>query len=102
MSGRERGACLFKLADLIEENLARLALVEALDSGKPLAHTTAIHAPAPATMLRYYAGWADKITGLHIPMSSSHLNYTRHEPVGVCALVTPWNLPLIAVAAKVI
>jgi acyl-CoA reductase-like NAD-dependent aldehyde dehydrogenase len=53
-------------------------------------------------MLRYYAGWADKITGLHIPMSSSHLNYTRHEPVGVCALVTPWNLPLIAVAAKVV
>jgi aldehyde dehydrogenase (NAD+) len=53
-------------------------------------------------MLKYYAGWADKLTGRTIPIGNDHFCYTLHEPVGVCGLIVPWNLPLIAVAAKVL
>jgi aldehyde dehydrogenase (NAD+) len=60
-----------------------------------------VDAPACAAILRYYAGWADKITGRTIPIGSQHFCYTLHEPVGVCGLIVPWNLPLIAVAAKI-
>jgi aldehyde dehydrogenase (NAD+)/betaine-aldehyde dehydrogenase len=48
-----------------------------------------------ADMLRYYAGWCTKITGVTSPVSiPGMLHYTRREPVGVCALITPWNFPL--------
>eukprot|EP01006_Ploeotia_vitrea_P017834 TRINITY_DN49063_c0_g1_i4.p2 TRINITY_DN49063_c0_g1~~TRINITY_DN49063_c0_g1_i4.p2 ORF type:complete len:371 (+),score=204.35 TRINITY_DN49063_c0_g1_i4:547-1659(+) len=51
-------------------------------------------------MLRYWAGWADKITGKTIPVGPDHFCFTRHEPVGVVGAIIPWNLPLIGVAAK--
>jgi acyl-CoA reductase-like NAD-dependent aldehyde dehydrogenase len=60
-----------------------------------------VDAPACGGMLKYYAGWADKLTGRTIPIGNDHFCYTLHEPVGVCGLIVPWNLPLIAVAAKV-
>jgi aldehyde dehydrogenase (NAD+) len=101
MSPRERGACLFRLAALIEQNVTKLAVLESLDNGKPYSQSIAVDAPACATILRYYAGWADKITGRTIPIGPDHFCYTISEPVGVCALVVPWNLPLIAVAAKI-
>jgi aldehyde dehydrogenase (NAD+)/betaine-aldehyde dehydrogenase len=48
-----------------------------------------------ADMLRYFAGWCTKITGVNSPVSiPGMLHYTRREPVGVCALITPWNFPL--------
>lgn len=100
MTGRERGVCLTRLADLIQQNVPSLAEIESLNNGKPLSQSLAVDAPACAGILRYYAGWADKLNGLQIPVGEGFLNYTRHEPVGVCGLVVPWNLPLIAVAAK--
>ena len=45
--------------------------------------------------LRYYAGWADKIQGITIPVDGSYLAFTRHEPVGVCGQIIPWNFPLL-------
>jgi aldehyde dehydrogenase (NAD+) len=50
---------------------------------------------------RYYAGWADKIDGEVIPIPGPYLNYTRREPVGVCAAIIPWNYPLQMAAWKV-
>lgn len=100
MTGRDRGACLYRLADLIDQNREHLAQLEALNNGKTLSQARSVDAPACATILRYYAGWADKIYGMHIPISANHLNYTVHEPIGVCGLIIPWNLPLIGVAAK--
>ena len=44
---------------------------------------------------RYYAGWADKTHGKTIPMDGSVLCYTRHEPIGVCGQIIPWNFPLL-------
>jgi aldehyde dehydrogenase (NAD+) len=100
MTPRERGQCLYRLADLVEQNRVHLAELESLDNGKPLWNSMNIDVPACATVLRYFAGWADKMTGKNIPIGSSHLCLTHHEPVGVCTLIIPWNLPLIGVAAK--
>lgn len=50
--------------------------------------------------LRYYAGWADKNHGKTIPMDGDYFSYTRHEPVGVCAQIIPWNFPILMMAWK--
>lgn len=50
--------------------------------------------------LRYYAGWADKNNGQVIPMDGNYIAYTRHEPVGVCGQIIPWNFPLLMMAWK--
>ena len=52
-------------------------------------------------MLRYYAGWADKIQGKTIPIDGSYFCYTRHEPVGVIGQIIPWNFPLLMMAWKI-
>lgn len=51
-------------------------------------------------MLRYYAGWADKWHGKVIPADSKVFAYTRHEPVGVCGQIIPWNFPILMMAWK--
>ena len=50
--------------------------------------------------LRYFAGWADKIHGKTIPTDGPYLAYTRHEPIGVCGQIIPWNFPLLMQAWK--
>lgn len=50
--------------------------------------------------LRYYAGWADKNHGKVIPMDGEFFVYTRHEPVGVCGQIIPWNFPILMLAWK--
>lgn len=52
-------------------------------------------------MLRYYAGWADKIHGKTIPLDGPYFCYTRHEPVGVCGQIIPWNFPLLMASWKI-
>ena len=47
------------------------------------------------SVFRYYGGWADKIHGQTIPTSEAKLAYTRHEPLGVCGQIIPWNYPLM-------
>ena len=49
---------------------------------------------------RYYAGWADKIHGKTIPVAGNFFTYTRHEPIGVCGQIIPWNFPLLMQAWK--
>lgn len=51
--------------------------------------------------LRYCAGWADKIHGRTVPMDGEFFGYTRREPVGVCAQITPWNFPILMVTMKI-
>uniref|UniRef100_A0ACB8E5E1 Uncharacterized protein n=1 Tax=Sphaerodactylus townsendi TaxID=933632 RepID=A0ACB8E5E1_9SAUR len=50
---------------------------------------------------RYYAGWADKIHGTTIPVDGDYFTFTRHEPVGVCGQIIPWNFPLLMFAWKI-
>jgi aldehyde dehydrogenase (NAD+) len=100
MSATERGRLLYKLADLIETNREELAALETLDNGKP--YNDSLNADLPLTIAcyRYYAGWADKIHGQTIPINGPYFCYTRHEPVGVCGQIIPWNFPLLMQAWK--
>lgn len=93
VSPAKRGQLLNRLADLIERDADELASLEALDAGIVFNESKQLHISQATETLRYFAGWADKITGqlLSIPQGYA---YTRREPLGVCAAVVPWNAPL--------
>lgn len=93
-AGQERGRMLYKLADLVEQNAEELALLETLDTGKPLLAAKMMDIPGFVSFIRYYAGWADKLSGQTLKHPMPLLAYTLREPLGVCALIVPWNFPL--------
>jgi len=100
MSATKRGELLYKLADLMEENIEELARLETLDNGKPLKDSLGADLPLAIACYRYYAGWADKVQGKTIPINGPYFCYTRHEPVGVVGQIIPWNFPLLMQAWK--
>jgi aldehyde dehydrogenase (NAD+) len=100
MTASQRGALMYKLADLIEKNLDELAQLEALDNGKPYGVARVADLPLTIACYRYYAGWADKLQGKTIPVNGNYFTYTKHEPVGVVAQIIPWNFPLLMQAWK--
>ncbi|TXT20052.1 MAG: aldehyde dehydrogenase (NAD+) [Planctomycetota bacterium] len=100
MDARDRGRLMNKLADLMEANLDELAALETLDNGKPIADARAADLPLSIDCIRYYAGWADKLTGDTIPIRGNYFCYTRREPVGVVGQIIPWNFPLLMAAWK--
>ena len=100
MDARDRGRLMNKLADLMEANLEELAGLETLDNGKPLRDARAADLPLAIDCLRYYAGWADKLTGDTIPIRGNYFCYTRREPVGVAGQIIPWNFPILMAAWK--
>ena len=100
MDARDRGRLMNKLADLMEANLDELAALESLDNGKPISDARAADLPLSIDCIRYYAGWADKLTGDTIPIRGNYFCYTRREPVGVVGQIIPWNFPLLVAAWK--
>ncbi|KAJ8391604.1 hypothetical protein AAFF_G00087450 [Aldrovandia affinis] len=100
MDASDRGRLLSKLADLVERDAAYLATLECLDSGKPFLPTFYVDLQGTIKTLRYFAGWADKIHGLTIPMDGDYFTFTRSEPIGVCGQIIPWNFPLLMTAWK--
>ena len=100
MDARDRGKLMYRLADLIEEELDDLAALETLDNGKPIRDSRAADLPLTIDCLRYYAGWADKLHGQTIPVRGKYFRYTRREPVGVVGQIIPWNFPMLMVAWK--
>ncbi|XP_063829948.1 aldehyde dehydrogenase, mitochondrial [Ostrinia nubilalis] len=100
MDASERGYLLNRLADLVERDRTYLASLETFDNGKP--YTAAYYGDVAAVIknLRYYAGWADKNHGHVLPADGKYFTYTRHEPVGVCGQIIPWNFPLLMAAWK--
>ena len=95
-----RGQLLVRLAELLERETETLAVIEALDNGKGVSMAKGDVAAA-AGCIRYYGGWADKIYGQTIDTDSGSLTYTRHEPVGVCGQIIPWNFPLLMWSWKI-
>jgi phenylacetaldehyde dehydrogenase len=97
--GSERGRCLQRLADLLEARSGAFAQALGQEQGRPIGEMLGMDLPMSIDTLRYFAGWADKIEGRLIPtagfMGKATLNYTRMEPVGVVALIVPWNAPLM-------
>jgi aldehyde dehydrogenase (NAD+) len=100
MSATERGRLMYKLADLMEKHKEELAALETLDNGKPIRDSLNADLPLAIACYRYYAGWADKVQGKTIPINGPYFCYTRHEPVGVCAQIIPWNFPILMQAWK--
>jgi phenylacetaldehyde dehydrogenase len=102
MSNSERGQLLWKLADLLQENLEEFAEIESLDNGKPLSVARVADVPLAVDMFRYMAGWATKITGSTLSFSSpgAFHSYTMREPIGVVGQIIPWNFPLLMAAWK--
>ncbi|KAF7122674.1 hypothetical protein CNMCM5793_000784 [Aspergillus hiratsukae] len=96
----ERGRMLTKLADLMERDIDTLAAIEALDNGKAFTMAKADLGNA-AGCIRYYGGWADKIHGQTIDTNPETLTYTRHEPIGVCGQIIPWNFPMLMWSWKI-
>jgi aldehyde dehydrogenase (NAD+) len=95
MSASQRGMLMYKLADLLEKHADELARLEALDNGKPYFIASVADLPLTIACYRYYAGWADKNQGKTIPVNGNYFSYTKHEPVGVCGQIIPWNFPLL-------
>src|SRR5256885_3416509 len=100
LPARKRGALLFRLADLLEQRSKELADVETKNNGKPLFESKIDVAMAIETV-RYYAGWADKLTGDTLPVTGNFFTYTLREPVGVVGAIVPWNFPLNLATWKV-
>ncbi|XP_019774039.2 mitochondrial 10-formyltetrahydrofolate dehydrogenase isoform X1 [Tursiops truncatus] len=104
MNARERGILMYRLADLLEENQEELATIEALDSGAVYTLALKTHIGMSVQTFRYFAGWCDKIQGTTIPINQArpnrNLTFTRKEPLGVCAIIIPWNYPLMMLAWK--
>ncbi|XP_004269481.2 mitochondrial 10-formyltetrahydrofolate dehydrogenase [Orcinus orca] len=104
MNARERGILMYRLADLLEENQEELATIEALDSGAVYTLALKTHIGMSVQTFRYFAGWCDKIQGSTIPINQArpnrNLTFTRKEPLGVCAIIIPWNYPLMMLAWK--
>nr|XP_012626348.1 retinal dehydrogenase 1 [Microcebus murinus] len=101
MDASERGRLLYKLADLIERDRLLLATMEAMNGGKLFSNAYLMDLGGCIKTLRYCAGWADKVQGRTIPADGDFFTYTRHEPVGVCGQIIPWNFPLVMLIWKI-
>jgi aldehyde dehydrogenase (NAD+) len=100
MTASQRGALLRRLGDALVPEAGRLAEIEVRDNGKLLAEMGGQTAYLP-NWYYYYGGLADKVEGTVIPTDKAEMfNYTRHEPLGVVAAITPWNSPLLLTAWK--
>ncbi|CAN9148177.1 unnamed protein product [Alternaria alternata] len=100
LSAAERGQLLWKLGDLCEKNSHILATIDAWDNGKPYQQALDEDVAETISVFRYYAGWADKVYGQTIETSNAKLAYTKHEPLGVCGQIIPWNFPVMMAAWK--
>ncbi len=106
MTPSERGRIIWKIGDLILENLDELAELESLDNGKPMAVAKVADVPLAADLFHYMAGWATKVEGHSLAISVPYAPgakfhaFTRREPIGVVGQVIPWNFPLLMAAWK--
>ncbi|HYD49370.1 MAG TPA: aldehyde dehydrogenase family protein [Terriglobales bacterium] len=100
MSRRERQRRLVQIGAVARQHRAELATLIALENGKLYREAYDDDMPDTADVFDYYAGWIDKLSGETCPVERGFLNYTVHEPLGVCALIAPWNFPLLLAAWK--
>ena len=102
ISPAERSRLVWRLGDLLEQHADEFAELEALDNGKPVTNARRGDVQGSIDMFRYMAGWATRLNGETIPVSSAgnwHA-YTLREPVGVVGQIIPWNFPLMMAAWK--
>src|SRR5438128_4655470 len=100
LSATDRGRILLQAATLVRERLEDIATIEARNAGKPMRDARG-EVALVAAVLEYWGGAANKIFGESIPVQDSGLEITLREPIGVCALITPWNFPLVIASWKI-
>lgn len=93
LSARRRGALLYRAGELLQRRIEDVAALETKQNGKVLFESR-IDVRMTAETLKYYAGWADKISGDVLPVDAPDFVYTVREPVGVVGAIVPWNFPL--------
>ncbi|WMC11670.1 aldehyde dehydrogenase [Oceanimonas pelagia] len=96
----ERKAVLLKLADLMEQHSLELAVLESLDSGKPIAECETVDVPETIHFIRWHAESVDKIYDQTAPVGSDAVAMVVREPIGVVGAVLPWNFPLLMLGWK--
>lgn len=96
----ERARLVRKLGDLIAANVPELAQTETNDAGQVIAQTGKQLVPRAADNFYYFAEMCTRVDG-HTYPTPTHLNYTLFHPVGVCALISPWNVPFMTATWKV-
>ncbi|XDA98147.1 aldehyde dehydrogenase family protein [Sulfitobacter sp. LCG007] len=100
MSATERGRVLMRIGKAVEARAEALAMLEALDVGKPLSQARA-DVTALARYMEFYGGAADKITGETLPYLDGYTVYTLREPHGVTGHIVPWNYPMQIIGRSV-
>jgi aldehyde dehydrogenase (NAD+) len=93
LSGRERAKYLFRISRILQERSREFAVLESMDSGKPIKESRDVDVPLAANHFWYYAGWADKLD-YAFPGRVA-------KPLGVAAQIIPWNFPLLMLAWKI-
>ncbi|HAZ76991.1 MAG TPA: aldehyde dehydrogenase, partial [Enterobacteriaceae bacterium] len=94
----ERKAVLLKLASLMEQEVNALAVLESLDSGKPVSECLAVDVPETIHVLRWHAEAVDKLYDHTAPVGNGAMALVVREPIGVVGCVLPWNFPLLMLA----
>jgi len=99
----QRQDALLDLARTIEANAEAFAQIETLDAGKPIANSRRVDVPGAASVLRYFAGWATKLSGetMELSQPGRSAGFIRREPVGAVGQIIPWNYPLMGAAFKI-
>ena len=97
----ERQEILLKIADIIDDNAEKLALIESLDNGKALRETTAIDVPYSSDHFRYFAGAVRTEEGSATKLDNNTLSIILREPIGVVGQIVPWNFPFLMAAWKI-
>jgi aldehyde dehydrogenase (NAD+) len=101
LSNRRRAALLHQIGEVVRAHRAELATLLSLENGKLYRESYDDDLPDSADVFDYYAGWTDKLYGETCPVDGPFLNYTLRQPLGVCALIAPWNFPLLLAAWKI-
>lgn len=97
----ERAAILLKIADLIDANAEKLAVVETMDNGKPIRETMTVDVPLASDHFRYFAGAIRADEGTAVMIDKDHMSIILSEPIGVVGQIVPWNFPFLMAAWKI-
>src|SRR5207248_10118666 len=99
-SPTERSNALLRIADRLEQNLERLAVIETWDNGKPVRETLAADLPLAVDHFRYFAGVLRAQEGSISQIDDETVAYHFHEPLGVVGQIIPWNFPILMATWK--
>lgn len=100
VSPHERSRWLLKIADLLDQHCEEIAAISSLEMGMPFSSSIQITRQM-VDVFQYYAGWTTKLYGQTIPTDGSSFTFTLREPLGVVAVIIPWNGPILYTAWKV-